>query len=124
MDKTTTDRLRKRLEVERDGLRQHITRIAKKDPKTPGDYDAVWPSYDNDERNSDNADNAQETEDYTNAIGVENVLELRLGAVERALARIESGTYGMCSNCSAEQPEARLSADPAAERCLECGKLV
>ena len=63
---------------------------------------------------------AQESEDYANAIGVENILELRLLAVERALRRIDKGSYGHCSNCEADQPKERLEADPAAERCIKC----
>ena len=40
--------------------------------------------------------------------------------IAAALARIDSGDYGYCRDCETAIPEARLSFDPAAERCIEC----
>ncbi len=37
-----------------------------------------------------------------------------------ALARIEAGEYGVCSNCSADIAPARLAALPTATRCIKC----
>jgi RNA polymerase-binding transcription factor DksA len=124
MDKNFIDQQKKRLLKEQTELKARLSRIAKKDPNVEGDYDAKFPSYAANEEVDRYYENALEVEDYTNAIGVENILELRLVAVERALQRIEKGTYGTCANCKKEQPRARLDADPAAERCLNCGKLV
>jgi DnaK suppressor protein len=42
-------------------------------------------------------------------------LRERLAAVERALARLNEGTYGRSIKSGAEIPAARLEADPAAE---------
>jgi DnaK suppressor protein len=42
-------------------------------------------------------------------------LSERLAAVERALARLDAGTYGRSTKSGEEIPEARLKADPAAE---------
>ncbi|HTT59353.1 MAG TPA: hypothetical protein VMF33_04835 [Acidimicrobiales bacterium] len=42
-------------------------------------------------------------------------LRLRLASVERALARLDDGTYGRSVRSGVEIPEARLDADPAAE---------
>jgi RNA polymerase-binding transcription factor DksA len=124
MEKNFIDQQKKRLLTEQTELKARLSRIAKKDPNVKGDYDAKFPSYAANEEVDRNYENALEVEDYTNAIGVENILELRLAAVERALERIEKGSYGTCSHCKKEQPQARLEADPAAERCLDCGKLV
>ena len=43
-----------------------------------------------------------------------------LTAVERALGRIDEGTYGVCSRCGAKIAEARLEAMPTAELCISC----
>ncbi len=43
--------------------------------------------------------------------------------IEGALDRLESGTYGTCSDCGAEVPAARLRAMPFADRCLDCQEL-
>lgn len=40
--------------------------------------------------------------------------------VEAALARMESGTYGLCCQCEAELDRPRLEADPAVVFCASC----
>ena len=37
-----------------------------------------------------------------------------------ALARIERGEYGVCSNCGADIAPARLAALPTATKCIAC----
>ncbi|MDP3541756.1 MAG: TraR/DksA C4-type zinc finger protein [Elusimicrobiota bacterium] len=44
----------------------------------------------------------------------------RLEMVRRALAAIESGTYGACVGCKNPIPEARLEALPETPLCVEC----
>jgi len=43
-----------------------------------------------------------------------------LGAIERTLARIEDGSYGVCVECGADIPIERLRAQPLASRCTKC----
>ena len=43
--------------------------------------------------------------------------------IEGALERLESGTYGRCTDCGAEIPAARLRAMPFADRCRDCQEL-
>lgn len=43
-----------------------------------------------------------------------------LGAIEHALRRLESGTYGVCAECEDDISERRLRAIPFAKRCHEC----
>jgi DnaK suppressor protein len=43
-----------------------------------------------------------------------------LAAIDAALARLQAGTYGQCTDCDARIPDARLSAAPEAARCLAC----
>jgi DnaK suppressor protein len=40
--------------------------------------------------------------------------------VQQALARIDNGTYGICSNCGQPIPEKRLEAIPWATLCVTC----
>ena len=44
-------------------------------------------------------------------------------AVERALRRIDDGTYGTCATCGCEIAYDRLKAHPAATRCVDCQRL-
>jgi DnaK suppressor protein len=43
-----------------------------------------------------------------------------LAAIDEALARVNAGTYGQCTDCDATIPEARLNAAPEAARCIGC----
>src|SRR5262245_57194196 len=43
--------------------------------------------------------------------------------IDRALAKIEDGTYGRCSRCGQEIPVARLDAVPYATLCVSCKQL-
>jgi DnaK suppressor protein len=43
-----------------------------------------------------------------------------LARINRALARVESGEYGMCAGCGEEISEARLDAVPDAILCMDC----
>lgn len=47
-----------------------------------------------------------------------------LAAVEAALARIEAGTYGECTDCGTHITAARLHATPEAARCVHCQEKV
>lgn len=40
--------------------------------------------------------------------------------ITEALKRVLDGTYGICIDCAKEISEARLEAQPAAARCVEC----
>jgi RNA polymerase-binding transcription factor len=43
--------------------------------------------------------------------------------IDEALARIEDGTYGLCSNCGTPMAEKRLMAVPWTPYCIECKEL-
>lgn len=43
-------------------------------------------------------------------------------AIDLALIRIETGSYGRCQGCGKDIPLARLQALPTATTCLACGK--
>lgn len=43
-----------------------------------------------------------------------------LTQVDEALARIDAGTYGICTNCGRPIPVARLRALPYAALCIDC----
>lgn len=46
-----------------------------------------------------------------------------LASVQRALGRIDAGTYGLCPRCEEELSEARLEAKPDALLCVRCADL-
>ena len=46
-----------------------------------------------------------------------------LTAIEEALVRIDSGTFGTCGRCGQPIAEERLDAIPYANRCINCKRL-
>lgn len=53
-------------------------------------------------------------------IGVGSSLEQALARTERALAKVDDGTYGMCDTCGQPIAPARLEAMPDGVMCLAC----
>lgn len=43
-----------------------------------------------------------------------------LTQVEKAISRVESGTYGICLQCGRPIPEEQLEVRPARETCVKC----
>lgn len=46
--------------------------------------------------------------------------QARVAAIDAALTRVDSGTYGTCESCGNAIPEARLEALPEATLCVAC----
>ena len=49
-----------------------------------------------------------------------HLLDQNREQVERALARVREGAYGLCEDCGHRIPAERLRYQPAATRCVEC----
>jgi len=52
------------------------------------------------------------------AVGAKD--KLRLEKIESALARLESGRFGLCAGCGTKISKARLEAIPYAVMCIQC----
>jgi DnaK suppressor protein len=53
-------------------------------------------------------------------IGVGGALEVSLARVERALAKLDEGSYGTCDACGGPIPAGRLRAMPDSVLCVDC----
>ena len=53
-------------------------------------------------------------------IGVGESLEAALTRIERALAKLDEGSYGRCDSCGEEIDPARLRARPDSSLCMRC----
>jgi DnaK suppressor protein len=47
-----------------------------------------------------------------------------LAQIDQALQRLASGSYGLCSDCGAAIPLARLQLAPQSQRCVDCESLL
>jgi DnaK suppressor protein len=65
-------------------------------------------------------DGTTEAVDRLNRVGTARELEAMLRDVERALEKIEDGTYGICDRCGRLISEARLEARPWSVLCVDC----
>ncbi|HEY6629558.1 MAG TPA: TraR/DksA family transcriptional regulator [Acidimicrobiia bacterium] len=66
------------------------------------------------------ADAAAVTAERTEVLGLVDSLKSQLDNVDRALAHIEAGTYGICDNCGNEIDPARLEFRPESVLCVDC----
>lgn len=64
------------------------------------------------------------TQEWSQRTAVLADARAELSNVDRALARIADGTYGICSRCGKRIAIARLDARPTAELCIDCARLV
>ncbi|MDD5126904.1 MAG: TraR/DksA C4-type zinc finger protein [Dehalococcoidales bacterium] len=63
---------------------------------------------------------ATETMELEKRLALENRLRGQIAEIDRALSKMESGTYGKCDVCGQPIDPARLEALPQASLCLSC----
>jgi RNA polymerase-binding protein DksA len=112
-----TDRYRDILLEERTRVSAAIDHIHKDNSGSIED-DTEEETYDNHLADSATATLNREI-DYTLEENAEHVLH----AIDDALQRIETGTFGTCGRCGKLIAEERLEAIPYANRCIDCKRL-
>ena len=111
------DEARTRLEAERTRVRERLAALT-------GDYDSVVAA-----SLDTNADDEHDPEGATIAFERSQIGALaaqareHLAEVERAVARLDDGSYGTCERCGRPIPAGRLEARPTARRCVACASL-
>ena len=106
MEADTTTALREELESQRASLRRELEELG---------YGSEGLKYD-----PNFADSSQVTAERGETEVLATTLTTNLLDVEHALAKFESGTYGICESCHGEIAPARLEAMPAARYCINC----
>lgn len=69
------------------------------------------------------AEDATAAFDQAAAVSLQRGHQVTLGEVERALARMITGTYGECERCRTQIDFARLKAIPQAAFCMNCQRV-
>jgi DnaK suppressor protein len=68
-------------------------------------------------------DGTTEAVDRLNTVGAAQGLAAMRVDVERALVKLDEGTYGTCDSCGREIPPERLEARPWSVLCVACASL-
>ncbi len=104
--------LRAILEAERDSLNEELAEHGR---KVRGDWEGSSESEGEEADPNDSADNIE-----TLAINVPLVeeLEARLREIDKALEKMDTGSYGSCEVCKKQIPFDRLEANAAASTCV------
>ncbi len=76
-----------------------------------------------DSAGDDQADTGTKTFEREQEITLANAILERITQVERALERLDEGSYGWCERCGNPIPVERLAAFPSATLCVSCKQL-
>jgi DnaK suppressor protein len=114
MDTKTVSTLKASLEAERDRLLTEIEEYEREGQETLSDV-----SGENNYRDH-MADQGSATFARELDMTLEDNAREMLAQIERALVRMDTGTYGICTRCGAAINPERLEAMPAAELCITC----
>jgi RNA polymerase-binding protein DksA len=111
-----TERIRAALAARRDELREeyalHLAEIAE-----------LQRERFTDSAGDDQADTGSKTFEREQEISLANSILERSTQVERALERLDEGSYGWCERCGNAIPVERLAAFPSATLCVSCKQL-
>ena len=103
---------KEQLEAKKSELQRHISNLTEAYPTPVDPIQASEGAQDFEETAVDFLETQQEQSILVNE-------QALLTEVERALKRIEDGTYGRCVDCGQPIPEKRLQALPWAARCVK-----
>jgi DnaK suppressor protein len=100
------DAIRHQLEVERDRLQKQVDELAA-DNDDGLSFDGGF------------ADSGQVAAERGEFQSLANTLREQLDDVEKALAALDEGRYGLCEVCNQPIADARLEVMPATRRCID-----
>jgi RNA polymerase-binding transcription factor len=112
--KKELDELRQRLESERAELQEQLITIEETSFATSQSDLSGEVSFD-----EENADAGTFTFERERDLSIENNVRDLLGKIDRALARMDEGVYGICTRCGKPIEKARLRALPYVDLCIK-----
>lgn len=110
MDTDAINTLKQQLIKEQSRLEELLGRTGKHLYRREEPYDA------------DFEEQAVETQNNEVVEQIDREAQVELSQINKALERIEAGSYGECSNCGADISEQRLQALPHTDRCIRCAE--
>jgi len=117
MDKKTLETIKVNLEEEKAKLEKELGGFTQKDSNIDDNYKSKFPNFGNDDD-----ENANEVAEYSDRLSLEHTLEKQLRDVNKAMANIKDGSYGVCKHCGNKIEEGRLKIRPTSTSCVSCKK--
>ena len=71
---------------------------------------------------ADSEERAKQMEDHEVVDALGNDARAEISKITAAIARIDSGEYGICKECGLDIDTTRIEAHPYAELCIECAR--
>jgi DnaK suppressor protein len=119
MEQKLLQQLKQKLEEEKAELEKILSSFSEKKEKPVNNWETNFPQFGS--HTSEQDENADEVEEYTNLLPLEYRLELQLLDVKRALEKINKGkNYGICEKCGKEIKKERLKVVPETKFCSKC----
>ncbi len=112
-----TEHFKKKLEAEKAELEAELTKVGRKNPDNPSDWEAT--PVERDTSQADENTVADAISDFEDNAAIVSTLEARYKDVRSGLDKIKHGVYGKCQVCQKEIEVDRLEANPAARTCKE-----
>lgn len=113
MKKDFINKFKKILEEKKNILISNILKFAKKNHE--GEYEVIPKEYGDSED-----ENSEEVSDMLEDGTTLSMLENEIDQIDKALDKIEEGSYGKCSKCGDQIEEKRLEFNPSATHCSKC----
>lgn len=114
MEEKFLQEMKKRLLEEKERI---LSEIKKLTVETKSGREVIFPEY-----GSKDDENAAESAAYQERLNIEKNLEELLEKINKSLARIEEGTYGICERCGGKIEEGRLEVYPETTLCATCSQ--
>jgi DnaK suppressor protein len=115
IDPQTQEELKSKLLEEQKRITETLSKTQTGKKEADREYETTFPEVDRDEES-----NADEMDMYENNLAAGEAMKGDLEKIEKALASMDAGTYGICISCQKDIPIERLRAYPQADTCLEC----
>lgn len=112
-----TNHYKQLLEKELKQVEGELKNVGVQNPHNPADWEGKEMALETMSPVADENEAADKLEAYTENRAISETLEIRYNAIQRALEKIEDGTYGVCEIGHEPIEEARLNANPAARTC-------
>jgi DnaK suppressor protein len=109
-----TTAIKQKLEEQKRRLQADVKELEQQDPSKDIFRDV----------NNTDDDDAAESEDHSRIQARIDAAQAQLQSTNKALTKLEAGTYGTCERCKKPIPAARLEAKPWAIYDIECEEII